>query len=138
MLEQPVIQMRGFRNVRDADKVTGFQVAVRLPYYRGVWLSQLRPATVRVDGVVYKDAEVTWIIAGRTYEQRALAEHADVNWSNMEPAVLSVRKPGGLAPGFHDVRVSFQWSMSYMPPRLDLGPFGMSGAPPTRRMVLVQ
>ena len=138
MLEQPVIQMRGFRNVRDGEKVTGFQVAVRLPYYRGVWLSQLRPATVSVDGTEYKDAEITWTIAGRTYEQGQLADHADVSWSNMEPATLTVRKPGGLAIGFHDVQVVFLWSTSYLPPRLDLMSDGMARKPPTRRMVLVR
>lgn len=138
MLEQPVIQMRGFRNVRDGDKVTGFQVAVRLPYYRGVWLPQLRPATVTVDGVAYQGAEVRWTIAGRTYEQSALADHAEVSWSNMEPAVLTVRKGGGLAPGFHDVQVAFVWSTSYLPPRMDLMSSGMSRTPPSRRMVLVR
>jgi len=137
MLEQPVIQMRGFRNVREGGKATGFQVAVRLPYYRGVWLSQLRPATVTVDGVAYKDAEVTWTIAGHTYEQAALADHADISWSNMEPAVLTVRKGGGLEPGFHDVQVAFVWSTSYLPPRMDLMSSGMRTVP-SRRMVLVR
>ena len=138
MLEQPVIQMRGFRNVRDGEKIAGFQVAVRLPYYRGVWLSQLRPATVTVDGIAYKDADVTWTIAGRTYAQSALADHGDVSWSNMEPATLTVRKPGGLASGFHDVQVAFLWSTSYLPPRLDLVSSGMTRNPPSRRMVLVR
>ena len=50
MLEKECIQSRGFRNVTENGEVVGFQVAFRSLYYRGVWLSQLRPATLRVDG----------------------------------------------------------------------------------------
>jgi hypothetical protein len=35
MLEFPNIQSRGFRNLKEGDQVTGFQVPVRLTYYGG-------------------------------------------------------------------------------------------------------
>jgi hypothetical protein len=134
MLELPTIQSRGFRNVTDGKRITGFQVPIRLNYYRGVWLSQLRPATVTVDGVKYEGEQITWTVDGKTYEQDELAEQPDVNWGILEPAVLTVRKPGGIEPGIHDVEVLSQYSASYLPPRLDLG-FGGSTK---RRMVLVR
>ena len=133
-LEFPAIQSRGFRNVMDRGKVTGFQVPFRLDYYRGVWLSQLRPATVTVDGKKYEGSDITWKIDGVTYEQDELADHPDVNWGLLEPAILTVKKPGGLEPGFHDVEVFSQYSASYLPPRLDLG----FGGATRRRMVLVR
>jgi Domain of unknown function (DUF6379) len=134
MLEFPVIQSRGFRNVTKDGKITGFQVPIRLDYYRGVWLSQLRPATVTVDGVRYEGDKVRWTIEGESYEQDELAHHPDVNWGILEPAILTVRKPGGLEPGLHDVEVLSKFSASYLPPRLDLG-FGSAAS---RRMVLVR
>lgn len=137
MLEAPVIQSRGFRNVGDGKKLTGFQVPVRLDYYRGVWVSQLRAATVTVDGETFRDAQVAWTIAGQTVEQSDLAKRSDLNWSSMEPALLVVRKPGGLVPGLHDVSVAFTWSASYMPPRMDLS-FGERAGPQRRRLVLVR
>ena len=133
-LEFPAIQSRGFRNVVENGEITGFQVPLRLDYYRGVWLSQLRPATVTVDGEAFSGADITWTIDGRTCEQDALADHPDVNWGITEPAILTVRKPGGLEPGIHEVEVLSQYSASYLPPRLDLG-FGGSAK---RRMVLVR
>jgi Domain of unknown function (DUF6379) len=133
-LEFPAIQSRGFRNVSDGDKVTGFQVPFRLDYYRGVWLSQLRPATVTVDGVAYEGDSITWTIDGKTYAQDELADHPDVNWGILEPAILTVSRPGGLEPGLHDVEVFSQYSASYLPPRIDLG----FGGATKRRMVLVR
>lgn len=133
-LELPAIQSRGFRNVVENGDVTGFQVSIRLDYYRGVWLSQLRPATVTVDGQAFSGDQLTWTIDGRTYEQDELADHPDINWGITKPAILTVRKPGGLSPGIHDVEVLSQYSASYLPPRLDLG-FGGSAR---RRMVLVR
>ena len=37
MLEMDVIQVRGFRNIVEGGKVTGFQFRVRSTYYRGMW-----------------------------------------------------------------------------------------------------
>jgi len=134
MLEFPTIQSRGFRNVTEAGQTTGFQVPIRLDYYRGVWLSQLRPATVTVDGVKYENDRITWTVDGRTFEQNELADRGNVHWNSMQPAILTVRKPGGLELGIHDVEVFFQYSASYLPPRIDLG----FGGNHQRRMVLAR
>jgi len=134
MLEFPTIQQRGFRNVNENGEITGFQVPIRSKYYRGVWLSELRPATLTVDGVKYSGDQVTWTVDGKAYEQAELAERGDVHWGNMEAAILTVRKPGGLALGIHEVDVTFQVSASYMPPRMDLRPQGNE----PRKVVLVR
>jgi hypothetical protein len=134
MLESPVIQSRGFRNVGDGVKLTGFQVAVRLDYYRGVWASQLRPVTVTVDGESYENDRITWTIAGKTVAQDELAERTEVHWNSMDPAYLTISKAGGLEPGIHEIELLIQFSASYLPPRIDL----MFGKPATRRMVLVR
>ncbi len=49
-MEKEVIQSVGFRNIKENGKITGFQFKVRLPYYRGIFLSQLRPGTLYIDG----------------------------------------------------------------------------------------
>ena len=49
-MEKQVIQSVGFRNTKDEEgNATGFQFKVRLPYYRGIFLSQIRPGTLFVD-----------------------------------------------------------------------------------------
>jgi hypothetical protein len=135
MLEKECIQSRGFRNVSEGAAVVGFQLAIRSLYYRGVWLSQLRPATVIVDGETFEGDQVRWTIGGKTYAQEELAQHGDINWQLLEPAILTVNKAGGLAQGMHDVEVKYTYSASYMPPEMD-DLFGRM-AVHKRRLVLV-
>ena len=92
-MEREVIQSVGFRNIVENGEVTGFQLKIRLPYYRGVFLSQLRPGTLTVDGVDFK-----------------------THWNPTETAVLKVKKAGGLSQGYHDLKYGYCFTSSYMPP----------------------
>lgn len=107
MLEQHVIQAKGFRNVDG-----GFQVAVRCPYYRGIWASLLEGAELTVDGETFDD--VRWTLRGETYTTAELANASDKRWAFEEPAVLTVDGEP-LAPGVHDVEVAITWRWSYIP-----------------------
>ena len=110
MLEQHVIQQKGFANVDG-----GFQVAVRCPYYRGIWASLLEGVELTVDGETFASDDVRWTLAGRDFATAELAEATDARWPFEDPAVLTVEKPGGLEPGLHDVEVSVTWRWSYIP-----------------------
>ena len=115
MLESHVIQMKGFRNVEEGGRTAGFQVRVRSPYYRGIWLSLIEGASVSVDGEAYPPEQVHWTLGSGSFSNAELASHPDKRWLFEEPATLTVRKPGGLAPGLHDVEVSITWRWSYIP-----------------------
>lgn len=119
MLESNVIQYRGFRNIEEAGKIIGFQICVRSDYYRGVWLSQLRPGKVVVDGVVYPKENVIWEIGGKDYTIDEMSEDSKGFWNILDVATLKIMKEGGLEQGFHDVSVRFAASCSYMPPFMD-------------------
>jgi hypothetical protein len=120
MLESQVIQYRGFHNIVEDGEVVGFQVCVRSDYYRGVWLSQLRPGKLIVDGVTYAKEQVIWEINGKDYTVDELAQASNDFWRITDVATLKVMQKGGLAQGFHDVSVRFAASCSYMPPFLDI------------------
>lgn len=134
MLEKECIQSKGFKNTVVNNEVVGFQLDIRSLYYRGVWLSQLRPATVKVDGEIFEEKEITWTINGVTYEQDELKSLGDIHWNVLDVATLSVRKNGGLESGSHDVEVNYLYSSSYFPPQMDtaLGAF-----PHVRKLILV-
>ncbi len=135
MLERECIQSRGFRNVLSQGKITGFQINIRSLYYRGLWLSQLRPATITVDGETFSGDQITWTISGVTYEQEDMLKLGDVHWGLLEPATLTVKKDGGLKPGSHDIELTYQYSSSYFPPAMDTL---LSSAPHNRKLILVQ
>ena len=107
-MEREVIQSVGFRNIKKDGNVTGFQFKIRLPYYRGIFLSQLRPGTLFVDGERFEKEDIIWNIHGEDYTYEEMKSTA--------PAVLKVKKEGGLSQGFHDLKYGFCFTSSYMPP----------------------
>ena len=116
MLERDVIQSIGFRNVEEAGAVTGFQFKVRLPYYRGIFLSQLRPGTLFVDGERFEREEIIWNINGKDFTYEEMKTDMDTHWSVTKPAVIKVKKKDGLVQGYHDLTLGFCFTSSYMPP----------------------
>ena len=115
-MEREVIQSVGFRNIKEDGKVTGFQFKVRLPYYRGIFLSQLRPGTLYVDGERFEKEDIIWHINGEDYTYEEMKSDFNTHWSVLTPAVLKVKKEGGLAQGYHDLKYGFCFTSSYMTP----------------------
>ena len=118
-MEKQVIQSVGFRNIRENGEVVGFQLKIRLPYYRGVFLSQIKPGSLIVDGETFTKDQILWRVNGEDYTPEEMRQDWQTHWHPMEPATLIVRKAGGLAQGFHDIEYGFYCTHSYMPPVLD-------------------
>ncbi len=119
-MDQQVIQSTGFRNITDEQgNITGFQFKVRLPYYRGLWLSQIIPGTLYVDGEKYDRKELLWDFDGDTFTYEELQEINEYHWMPNRPVTLKVAKEGGLAQGYHDLKLGFSFTSSYMPPMLE-------------------
>ncbi|MBN1467779.1 MAG: hypothetical protein JXM74_05345 [Fusobacteriaceae bacterium] len=135
MLDRECIQSRGFRNVLENGKTVGFQLKIRSLYYRGLWLSQLRPATVIVDGEEFSGDKITWVIKSKKYKQSKLKAVSDIHWCIDETATLILDKNNGLETGYHDIEFKYSFSSSYMPPNMD----GiLSGGPQSRKLLLVK
>lgn len=134
MLEKQCIQARGFKNIESDGKVTGFQFNIRSLYYRGLWLSQLRPATIIVDEETFSGDQITWTINDKVYEQDEMATLGDVHWGVLDLATLTVKKEGGLKSGSHDIELLYQYSSSYFPPSMDTL---LSSQPHKRTLILV-
>ena len=116
MLEKEVIQSVGFRNIKEDGKVTGFQFKVRIPYYRGIFLCQLRPGSLWVDGRKFEKEEIIWNINGKDRTAEEMVSDRETHWAVTEPAVIKVKLDGGLEQGFHDLKFGFCFTSSYMPP----------------------
>ncbi len=116
MLERNVIQSVGFRNTKKDGAVDGFQFKVRLPYYRGVYLCQLRLGDLYIDGDKIDKSAITWCMEGVEYTEEQMRQNREINWAVTTPATVKVKHAGGLAQGFHDIKYGFCFSSSYMPP----------------------
>ena len=114
MLEMEAVQQRGFRNVFKGGQCTGFQIAYRSRYYRGIWLSLSKGFRVLVDGEQFPREAITITIAGTTYTQDHMTKIGHVQWQKNEPAILTIAKPGGLKLGVHKVTVNWSHRVSYV------------------------
>ena len=115
-MEKQVIQSVGFRNITENGEITGFQFKIRLPYYRGVFLSQIIPGTLFVDGEAFSKDEITWCLRGEAYTPEEMHDDYNTHWNPTECMVLKVKKPGGLPQGYHDLKYGYCFTSSYMPP----------------------
>lgn len=118
MLEKDLIQTRGFHNIRENGKITGFQFCVRLTYYRGIFLSQLRPQKVLVDGIVIPKEDVMWCLREKDYTVSEMEQTGDIHWSPTETATIKIYMDGGLKEGYHEISTGYKYSSSYIPPKL--------------------
>ena len=114
MLESHVIQAKGFTNV-GGDVPSGFQVAVRCPYYRGIWASLIEGVELTVDGETFAAETIRWTLGSSSCATPQLAERDELRWAFEEPAVLTVERPGGLEPGLHGLEFAVTWRWSYIP-----------------------
>lgn len=95
-----------FKNVKnEKDQITGFQIGVRITYYRGVFLALIKNFEVTVDGVTYKKGDMTFTVNGHTYTFDEMIGKVDEHWEFGDVAILTINKPDGLAKGEHDVTV---------------------------------
>jgi sugar phosphate isomerase/epimerase len=116
LLERDLIQAVGFRNVRDGDRVTGFQFRVRMPSYRGMAASLIDGIAVKVGHHVDVGPDVPlWTFGGRTYPLAELWESDGVRWQLEDAAVVTVPFDGGLPDGVHEISIELRLRMSYIP-----------------------
>lgn len=110
MLDETMIQTRGFRNTPG-----GFQLRLRLPYYRGLWTNLIESATVTVDGERFPASVIRWRITADECSLAELIASDSLRWPVDIPAVLSVPRDARLSIGFHDVDAELRLRMSYIP-----------------------
>jgi hypothetical protein len=115
MFDRYIIGESGFRNVTEAGSVTGFEVQVRIAYYRGIGLSMVEGFDVSVDDVNFPREKNLFTIRGRTLTFDEMETEYDERWEMGEFAALTVPCDGGLAAGAHKVSVVEYLRISYMP-----------------------
>ncbi len=115
MQDRHVIMNTGFKNIAEAGATSGFQLNIRVPYYRGIFLSSVHTLELAVDGEGIPAEKLRISLAGRTFTIAAMYEADDVRWGFGDPATLLVARSGGLNPGIHAIRLAMVIRKSYLP-----------------------
>ncbi|SDM67335.1 C-glycoside deglycosidase beta subunit domain-containing protein [Actinomyces ruminicola] len=116
MFDEMIIHEGTVRNVTGPDgEVTGFSFESHIPYYRGLGLSMIETPEVTVDGEAVPEQDLRFTYNGVTRTFDELADVSDVRWELRTFATITVLRPGGLAPGEHDLHVNLRLRVSYLP-----------------------
>jgi hypothetical protein len=113
VLDVPMIQTRGFKNTPG-----GFELRLRLPYYRGLWAGLIEGVTVTVDGERFAPDRANWTIGDLHGSLAELAASDTARWPVDVPAVLTLPRGEPLSIGLHDVEAELAIQMSYIPEEL--------------------
>jgi hypothetical protein len=103
MFENYMLLHRGFQNVRQGNQIIGFQVLVKIAYYRGVVLPLIGDFQIAVDGEKFGVDKMKISVGRHTFTFDETAKAEDVHWDFGAPLTITVLKPGGLKPGLHEV-----------------------------------
>ncbi len=125
MYEKYLLARNDFQNVSTNGQITGFQIKIRIPYYRGVYLSQIEDVKLKVDEEEFLADVMTFTVPihgpnvpdspTKTYTAEQLAMASSERWYFGDPMLLTIRKPGGLKQGVHEVSLAIAARNSYRP-----------------------
>ena len=115
MYDQFMIVGEAFKNVIEDGKVVGFQLGVRLPYYRGIVLSLIGDTDLVVDGERMPREDMTVTVGDKTYPLAQLENEPEAKWEFGDVGILTIRKPGGLSAGSHTLQLHQHLKISYVP-----------------------
>ncbi|MFF4806373.1 C-glycoside deglycosidase beta subunit domain-containing protein [Streptomyces sp. NPDC002144] len=113
MFDKYIVCEDGFRTRGDGRP--GGELEVRMPYYRGLFLSMVEAVDLTLDGHPVPAERTTFSVHGNTYTFAELPHVTDDRWEMGERAVLAFETDTPLGPGDHDVAVAVRLRISYMP-----------------------
>ena len=104
-------------NVEVDGETIGFEMRTRIPYYRGVPLSMVHDVEVEVDGqaVPREDIRFTADDGGHWFTLAEMETVTFFRWEYEDEATVRVLRPGGLAPGEHEVLLRVSARVAYIP-----------------------
>lgn len=115
MFEQYLVNPNGFCNVKEDDQVIGYEVQLRIPYYRGLPMSCVEVIDLTVDGEEVANEDMAITVKGDTFTFAELPTAINHRWEMIETITVFVKKPGGLAKGEHKVHAFVSLRISYLP-----------------------
>ncbi|MEH7418309.1 DUF6379 domain-containing protein [Neobacillus drentensis] len=115
MFEQYLVCEDGFRNVVEDGQVVGFEVKLRIPYYRGIALSLINSIDLEINDQSYAHDDMMFSVETGSFPNHELSTLINNRWEFGEKATLFVKKPGGLEAGTHKVHAVVNLRISYLP-----------------------
>ena len=131
--EDRVIQKDGFYPIILNGKKVGFNLDLRINYYRGLPLSSVQEITVKLDGTKIPDKDILVELNGKIHEIRQLKDLSAEYWGIKTPMHLRIYGYD-LEDVEHDIEVTVIHRSPYM--AFAPGEYGMIDGSASKRMRL--
>lgn len=93
---------------------TGFEIKLKIPYYRGVCLSLVEDITVKFNNMTFTRDQLKFTVGGNTFTFAEMETIVSHRWEFGEKATVFVPMKGGIPLGYHRFEVSVTLRISYM------------------------
>lgn len=129
--EDRVIREDGFYNIKLNNKVVGFNLDLRINYYRGLPLSSVQKVELKIDGEKIPEYLILLEVNEKFFTISELPKLYAEYWGIKTPIHLRVYN-SGLESGEHDVDVRLEYKSPYM--CFAPGIYGMIDGSASKRM----
>ncbi len=106
MFDKYIIVGEDFKNVTRNGEATGFQLGARIPYYRGIQVSQIDDLELTVDSESIPRDRIRVTLHGNTYTLDQFLTEENDRWEFGEVGIVTIDQPGGLKPGEHTLSLA--------------------------------
>lgn len=113
-MDKHIVGTEGFRNIEVNGHILGYQVTVRLSYYRALPLSCVEQVILIVDGIAVPKGDITLCLNDKRFTLDQLRDLYAEWWSIVADGILEVALPGGLNSGSHEVEIQLVCRSPYM------------------------
>ena len=100
-MDEHIVGTQDFRNIRYGADIIGYQLKIRLSYYRSLPLSCIEQVTLSIDGTEVPASSIVFIVNDKHFALDQLRDLYAEWWNIVEDATLEVDLPGGLPAGRH-------------------------------------
>ena len=108
-----IICEESIENVYFNGKCMSYKLDIRMPSYRGTYLSCLREFSVLVDGKEIDSKSILFCLNGKKFLLSKLPELNEEYWFVRDKASIEVSYDGGLSIGDHEIQVNLSHVIPY-------------------------
>jgi hypothetical protein len=116
MFDNYIFSEGSCRNFQDGGRTVGYELSTLISYYRGIPLSMVHDLQVEVDGRPEPRESISFSSDGRIWFSLAEIETVTASkWEYGQQGRIRVLRPGGLAAGEHEVKLTVTIRVAYIP-----------------------
>ncbi|MDE6996351.1 MAG: hypothetical protein K2P04_00545 [Oscillospiraceae bacterium] len=116
MNDKYIIASKACENVVEDGKTTGYELRLRIPYYQGVPMSQIKFIRLWMDCQEIPQEDIcVFAVSGEMFKLSEIITVSLFYWEYMTPLRVRVCREGGLAKGAHRLDVKASIDVIYAP-----------------------